>query len=49
MNIAAWVAYPGLFIIMASLVILLRWVSLLQRTVTTQGQRIAHLEGQRDC
>lgn len=49
MNIAAWVGYPGLFILMAGIVVLLRWVGMLQRRVNDHAERIAHLEGQRDC
>lgn len=49
MNIAAWIGYPGLFLIITALVVLFRWMGLMQRRVNQQAERIAHLEGQRDC
>lgn len=49
MHIAAWIAYPALFVLFATLFVIMRWVVLLQRRVSEHAERIAHLEGQQDC
>jgi hypothetical protein len=48
-SIAAWVGYPAAFIVTMAIVVLVRWVGLMQRRVNDHAERIAYLEGKRDA